>query len=198
MTRGAALSFFLAISTALTFEPWAVEEGVAVSIAHSGSATPWIRGAAEIPAPAEEVFAILCDFGGYAGLFAPTVRKSAVLPDPGPGVRVHLVWRYPFPFRNRDAVVRYEAERLPGETFRVSWRDDARESDPAEGVRIRRVEGETTVVPLSSERCLVTYTFLGDLGGSFPRAGEEKAWKREPVTYILALRQRLGAPVPAR
>ncbi len=194
---GVAALLLFAVPEELRFEPWVVEDQVAVSVARSGSETPWIRGVAEIGAPAERVFALLCDYGGYAALFAPVVRKSAVIERLGDNARLHLVWHYPFPFRNRDAIVRYETRRLEDGVFLVSWKDDARKGDPAEGVRIRRVAGETWIEPLSPERCRVTYTFLGDLGGSFPKAGEEKAWKREPVTYVLALRRRLEHVGPA-
>jgi hypothetical protein len=187
----AAAFLLLSIPEGLPFEPWVVEDGVAVSIARSGSATPWIRGVAEVGAPAGRVFDLICAWDGYAALFAHVLRKAAVIERFGDAARLHLVWRYPFPFRNRDAIVRYEAERLADGAFRVRWRDDAREGDPAEGVRLRRVAGETRIEPLSAERCRVIYTFLGDLGGSFPRAAEEKAWKREPAVYVLALRRRL-------
>ena len=181
----------LAEPEGLKFAPWVVEDRVAVSIARSESAAPWVRGVAEIDASAERVFALLEDYGGHATLFAPDVRKSAVIEAFEGGARVHMVWRYPFPFRNRDAIVRYESARLPENVFRQTWKDDARAGDPAEGVRIRRVAGQTRIEPLSARKCRVTYTFLGDLGGSFPKTGEERAWKREPVTYVLALRRRL-------
>lgn len=188
---------FLATPEDLKFVPWVVDDGVAVSTARSESATPWIRGVAEIAAPAGRVFALLGDYGGYASLFAPVVRKSAVIEPLEGGARVHLVWSYPFPFRNRDAIVRYETESLADGAYRLFWKGDPKAGDPAEGVRIRRVAGETRIEPLSAGRCRVTYTFFGDLGGSFPKAAEEKAWRREPVDYLLAVRRRLetGEPV---
>lgn len=194
MIRAAGLVLLLAVPADLEFQPWFAERGIEVSRTAPKARTPWIRAVAELQASAERVFAFLEGYAGYADLFAPLVRKAAILEARGPSVRLHLVWPYPFPFRNRDAIVRYEGERLPDGTFRVSWRDDAREADPSEGVRIARVEGETRIEPLGADRCRVTYTFLGDLGGTFPRAFAERAWKGEPVGYVLALRRALADP----
>lgn len=193
----AALLLRLAAPPDPDFTPWFVEREVAVARARDGSRTPWIRAVAEIPAPAGRIVELVEDYGAYRELFAPLVKRASILESRGPTVRLHLVWPYPFPFRNRDAIVRYEGERLDDGAFRLFWRDDARPGDPAEGVRIARVAGETRIEPLAPDRCRVTYTFLGDLGGSFPRAFEEKAWRHEPVGYVLALRRALGLPIPA-
>ncbi len=197
--EAAVLALLAVLAEGEVFVPWVIEEGVEVSIARRAEGAPWVRGVAELPVPAERVFEVLEDYAAYAALFTPVVRRSEVLERLGPAARLHLVWDYPFPFRNRDAIVRYEALRLPGGRFEIRWRDDARRGDPSEGVRIGRVAGETRIEPLGSESCRVTYTFLGELGGSFPRAGEEKAWKREPVVYVVAMRRALDLPaVPAK
>jgi hypothetical protein len=65
-------------------------------------------------------------------------------------------------------------------------------------VRIARVAGQTRIEPLSRDRCRVTYTYLGDLGGSFPRSFEEMAWRHEPLLYVQALRRRLGLSIPPK
>jgi len=179
------------------FEVWFTAQGVRVEIARA-SGPPWVRGTGEIPAAAKKIADVVTDFRAYRAIFAPALKKAAVLAADGSSARLHLVWPYPFPLRNRDAVVSYRLEALPDGGFVLSWSDDARPGDPSEGVRIPRVAGETRIEPLGPERSRVTYAFLGDLGGKFPRAAEEKAWRAEPVEYFRALRRRLEIADPPK
>lgn len=127
---------------------------------------------------------------------SPAVSKAAVLDSGDRAARLHMVWHYPFPLRNRDAIVGYRGQTLPGGAFRLTWQNEEEPGDPSEGVRIERVAGETIVEALGADRCRVTYTYLGDLGGRFPRSAEDKAWRAEPVGYFRALRRRLHLPDP--
>jgi hypothetical protein len=191
-----ALALLLPIPEDVQLEPWFIERGVAVSIDRRREEAPWVRGVAELPVAAATVFEVLVDYAGYEALMAPAVKTAAVLRHDGRSARLHFVWRYPFPFRNRDGVVAYDGMRRGDGSYVVSWRDDARPGDPAEGVRIERISGETRVEPLGPDRCRVTYTYLGDLGGRFPKMLEEKAWRHEPLGYMYALRRRLGLAIP--
>ena len=193
-----ALFLALAGLAELSFEPWFVERSVAVEIARLPGQAPWIRATGELPAPAQAVFSAITDYARYRELFDPAVSKADVLEADGANTRIHFVWPYPFPFRRRDAVVAYRGERLPDGAYLVSWQDAARPGDPKEGIRIPRVAGETRIEPLDAGRCRVTYAYLGDLGGKFPRAAAEKAWRHEPLGYFYALRRRLGLPIPPK
>jgi hypothetical protein len=177
---------------AAVFAPWFAAEGVEVSIARAPDGPPWVRGVAELETPPGSLAALLTDYARYGSLFAPFVARAALLERLPDGARLHVVWRYPFPFRNRDAVVRYEAMPQAGDGFRIAWRGDDRPGDPRSGVRIARVAGETRIERLAQGRSRVTYTYLGDLGGRFPRNAEERAWRREPLEYMAALRRGVG------
>ena len=192
----AALVFAGAAPPDSAFSPWFTSRGVSVEIARQPSGPAWIRGRSEIPASASAVANVLSDFGHYRELFSPGVRKAGVLEKNSSSARLHLVWPYPFPYSNRDAVVSYETAALEGGAYRISWRSDPRPSDPHEGTRIERVEGETRIDPAGSDACRVVYTYFGDLGGRFPAWAEDKAWREEPVQYFRALRRRLGLPEP--
>lgn len=178
----------------LVWQPWFSARGVEVEIARVEGGTPWIRGTGEVPAAAEKIAAVVTDFDHYREIFSPALKKARVLSVAADSARLHLVWPYPFPLRNRDAIVAYRMERLAEGGFLLSWKSDQKPGDPHEGVRIARVSGETRIMPLVGERSRVTYTYLGDLGGKFPRSAEEKAWRAEPVEYFRALRRRLKIP----
>jgi hypothetical protein len=179
----------------LRFEPWFTERDVAVSIARVPDGISWVRGVAELPVSADAVLGVITDYPHYRELFSPAVKKATVLEQGKGTARLHFVWPYPFPLRNRDAIVAYREERLDDGVLLVSWEDAARPGDPEEGIRIRRVAGQTRIEPLGRKRCRVIYTYLGDLGGKFPKAAEEIAWRKEPVGYMLALRRRLHLPM---
>lgn len=178
----------------LTWQPWFSSRGVEVEIARVEAGAPWIRGTGEVPASAEKIAAVVTDFDHYREIFSPALKKARALSAAADSARLHLVWPYPFPLRNRDAIVAYRMERLFEGGYLLSWKSDQKPGDPHEGVRIARVSGETRIMPLAGERSRVTYTYLGDLGGKFPRSAEEKAWRAEPVEYFRALRRRLKIP----
>jgi hypothetical protein len=180
----------------VAFQDWFTQRGVRVEIARVSQGPPWVRGTAELAASPERIAQVVTDYRRYREIFAPALKSARVLDGDRPRSRLHLVWPYPFPLRNRDAVVEYAREDMPGGGWRVFWRDAARPGDPREGVRIARVLGETRVEPVEGNRTRVTYVFLGDLGGKFPRSAEEKAWRAEPVQYVRALRRALGLPDP--
>ena len=178
----------------LPFQPWFTSRGVQVEIAKVPGSPPWLRATAELPVAAEKVAPVLTDFRHYREFFSPAIKKAEILEAQDASARVHFVWPYPFPLRNRDAVVTYRGQVLEGARFLLTWKDDARPGDPHEGIRVEHVAGETAVEPLGPDRCRVTYTYLGELGGKFPAWAEDKAWREEPVQYIRALRRRLKLP----
>jgi len=183
-----------AIPADLPFEKWFTAHGVQVEIARRTGSSPWLRSTAELPVSAEKVAAALTDFKHYKEFFSPAVKKADVLDSGAGAARIHFVWPYPFPLRNRDAVISYRAERGEGGRQVVTWKNDARPGDPQEGIRIEQVAGETVIEPLGPDRCRVTYTYLGELGGKFPAWAEDKAWHEEPVQYIRAIRRALKLP----
>lgn len=194
--RMAAILAAAVIPSGLPFTDWLTAHGVKVEIARMSEGPPWLRGSAELPVAAEKVAAVLTDFRSYKDLFAPAVKTAQVLEAGEGSARIHFVWAYPFPFKNRDAIVLYRAQKSETGPFVLSWKSDLRPGDPREGVTIERVHGETGVEPLGPSRCRVTYTYLGDLGGKFPGWAQEKAWREEPVQYLRAIRRRLKLPDP--
>lgn len=176
------------------FEPWVEEDGIAVKIARTeDSDHPWIRATYEIPVDASTIAGYLCDFDYYDAMFKPGVKKVDVLADGKDcTARLHIVWNFPFPFRNRDGIVNYHSERPDESTFVLDWYGKAEPDDPSEGVRIESIRGQTRVESLGPGKSRVTYQYYGDLGGKFPDWLKEAAWKGEPSVYFGHLRKGMG------
>ena len=178
------------------FEPYFKTGEVDVKILRAPSREPWIRAEFVIAAPAETVYAVIADFRDYEAIFSREVSEANIIQHSPEVTVLHLVWSMPFPFSERDAVVAYRAERCTDGVFRVSWRHSERSGNIAtKGVRIAKVEGETVIHADGDNRCRVTYTYYGDLGGHLAKWMKEHAWRREPVKYHEAV-QRALSPSP--
>jgi hypothetical protein len=186
-------ALLLAVPAESAFEPWFQERGVAVAkAAQADSELPWIRGVAELEASPAQVEKVLADFGAYKAIFDPILASAEVLGTEGGTTRMHLVWGYPWPLRDRDAIVAHTLQTHPDGTVVLEWKGDARPGDPQTGVRIQVVEGRTEVVPRASGGSRLTYTYYGDLGGDFGQGANEKAWHNQPLHYVEALRKLLA------
>ncbi len=189
----AAALFLFAPPPDSAFEPWFEEKGVAVARAMQPQRPlPWIRGVAELDAPPAEIARVLGDYAGYEAIFEPILESVRVLEAQGDTARVHLVWAYPFPLRDRDAIVAHRLVTRPDGSVLLECSGDPREGDPQTGVRIATVEGRTEVLPREGGGSRVVYTYYGDLGGDFGRGGNERAWRGQPVHYVESLRRALA------
>lgn len=170
-----------------SFVSWFEKDGVDVSIARAE--TPWIRASTEIAAPAADVEAALTDFDRYEKMFHPMFRKLDVLERGEKSVRVHAVWPFPWPLRDRDGIFEYTTEHSAGGVTTLHWTNGARPGDPSVGVRIHGIAGSLRITPLGKDRCRLLYTYYGDLGGDFGKSRNEKAWRGQPLLYFRAIRR---------
>ena len=182
------------------FSPLAERDGVSVEIARAPGPHPWIHASAQLDAPCARVSPILTDFDHWRAIFEPFYEKADVLEHlDGGGVRLHAVWHYPWPFRNRDAVVIYTVDREAGGSVVVHGTDGTRDGDPSDGVRIHDVDVRMAAISSSAGGCAFTYDYYGDLGGSFGKSQNEKAWRGEAPMIVNAIRRalRTGAAAPS-
>lgn len=187
----------------VAFHAWVTESGIPEERAPAkGFEPPFVRGEKKVEAACSAVKDVLFDFEHYESYFAGVVRKAAVLSHDDATARIHYVWAYPWPLRDRDSLVGYTLATDSAGGWTLAWRDDARAGDPTTGVRIGHVEGRTSMQPLAGgARCRVTYTFYGDLGIHFPEGLTNKILRTEPVKYFEAIDKGLaakrGASAPA-
>ena len=176
------------------FREWFVEGDYRVQQFRRAAEEPWIRSVQTIAAAVPQLRDHLLAFDRYPTIFSGDVKSVKILDRKAQEARLHIVWAIPFPYSNRDAIVQYSWRDVSGGGFELSWEDDARDGDPKEGVRIERVRGSTLIEPAGDKAVKVTYTYYGDLGGSFPDWIKDLAWKKEPRVYFEALRRATTPP----
>ena len=176
------------------YTEWVVANEVTVEISRTGDKShPWIRAHYTFPVDPEVLRSYLCDFDHYHEMFTPGVKKVEVLANGKTCEgRLHVVWDFPWPFRNRDGVLAYVVDLPSDDVFNLNWTSGAEAGDPKEGVRISSIKGRTSVKDLGDGSCEVTYEYLGNLGGTFPQWLKEAAWKGEPQEYFHQLRTAMG------
>ena len=175
----------------LQFSQLFSEDGVTTEIARPETGEPWVRAAATIDAPPQVVCSLLSRFSDYAELFSENIDSVRVLDAKGSAQRLHIVWGLPFPFRDRDAVVRYSIKQREKWCV-IHWGDAAQNGDPAaEGIRIEHVEGRTEVEEGTNRGSKIVYFYYADLGGNLYSWAKESAYAGEPVAYFEAIRKAL-------
>lgn len=173
------------------YAPLAEKDGVSMTIARQPGPHPWIHASAPIDAPCDRVAAIVTDFDHYQATFDPFYQKAEVLDRGDDVVRLHAVWHFPWPFRNRDAIIAYRVEHRSDGSVVVSGRDGERPGDPSEGVRIHDVDLQIVAVPSSSGACTFLYDYYADLSGNFGKSQNEKAYRGEAPVLVNAIRRAL-------
>ena len=176
------------------FNKWVEKHDVTVYRAETGDADrPWIRATYELPVSASTLEDYICDFDRYEEMFSPAVKKIEVLENGERcHARLHVVYKFPFPFKNRDGIIKYSVERRSDEHFILHWASAHTKGDPSEGIRIEHILGATHITKLPDGTSEMTYEYLGDLGGTFPDWFKEAAWKGEPPHFFAALREGMG------
>lgn len=171
------------------FKDWFVDGDYRVLQVRRSDEEPWIRSSQQLAVTTPQLREHLLAFDRYPAVFSGDVKSVEILERKTQQARIHVVWAIPFPYSNRDAIVHYSWRDVTGGGFELSWEDDARDGDPKEGVRIEKVRGSTVLEPAGNNAVKVTYTYYGDLGGSFPDWIKDMAWKKEPRVYFEALRR---------
>lgn len=176
------------------YDAWFEKDEIVVQRAETGDPDrPWIRSSYEYPVNADTIRNYLCDFASYEEMFAPGLKDVEVLENGEPcHARLHLVWKFPFPWKNRDGIVKYTVEQPSDDHFVLHWVGDAQEGDPSDGIRIDGVFGATHVQRVAADKTIVVYEYKGDLGGKFPEWFKEAAWKAEPTHFHSQLRHSMG------
>lgn len=172
-----------------SFQAFHEEDGITVTLSPQKEGPPWVRGVGEVSATPEKIAAVLTRYETWPELFEGTVKATTVLEKQDQAARVHVVYPFPWPFRDRDAVIKYQLEKISTTLLRLWWRDDSKDGDPQTGVRIPKVEGETRLETVSPGKSKVRFSYLGELGATLNEGTKRKVWREEPLRYLRSLRK---------
>ncbi len=137
--------------------------------------------------PLDEIATIIEDKSAYANVFK-RISKVQIFQ----GDIIHITLDMPFPFSNRDYVVKYvesqENQHVIYSFFAVTKPQVKIEEDV---IRLINAEGEWRLIPISLDSTEVSYTWNGELLGKFPDWALTNAWETQGVEVLNWLEEAL-------
>jgi hypothetical protein len=151
------------------------EDGIEIfSRSRAGSAYNEVRGVAEYDAPPETLLPLFRDADGYRGWLAECKRSGAVGVRQGPNdFFLYAVIGIPWPFEDRDTVVKAKIRRLPeGKGYVVFLRSMNDELAPPRNglVRMKSLEGRWLLESLPSGKTRAEFRIFLEPAGSLTSA----------------------------
>lgn len=172
-------------------------DGVVIEARPAPGGATIVRGTTVLEHSLEAIRRVLLDLERFH-TWIPSLSTWTVLARGAADAVVYGRHDLPWPLADRDYTVRYTWTGEAGR-FVLEARSTAEAGPPpVPGVVRLAVHSIWQIEALGSERCRVTYTYNGDLGGSVPRWVQEAGWKREArelfQSLAAATRHARGAP----
>ena len=167
------------------------QDGVVVETRPGSDGMTVVRGTTLLDRRLETVRAVLLDLEGFPG-WIPGLSVWTVLDRGAREAVVHGRHRLPWPFADRDYVVRYTLAVEDGRFSLEARSTTGAGPEPAPGVvRLVAVHSIWELRATGLDRCEVSYTYNGDLGGGVPAFVKGAAWKREAPQLFDGLRREI-------
>ena len=120
----------------------------------------------------KDVASIIKDLDNYPKIFGRVTNTHRL----GENI-VHIILDMPFPFDGRDYIVEYEIiEKVDSWVFSFSAQKNKRNPKIDGHIRLPNAAGVWILNKTSENSTKVTYAWNGELLGSFPDFGLERAW----------------------
>ena len=167
------------------------ENGIRVEV-HPADSQTMVRGTALVLFAEKDVKEVLLDLAGFARWF-PGLSAWTVIEREDESALVHGRHALPWPFQDRDYVVRYTWGTEATGAFVLESRAVANEGLPRRdgAVRLLRARSTWKLEAKSPTETLVQYTYNGDTGGSFPDLLRTVLWKSEVPKIFAALHKEI-------
>lgn len=169
------------------------EQGIVLEEADASGDVVLVRANATLPCSRDALAAVLLDLERFPQWVPRLAGWNVVERDAGAVVvygRQHLPW----PFRDRDYVIRYTWRSQADGVFVLESRSEEGSGPaPVAGiVRLRAAQEKWQLVPNEGGGTAVAYTFNGNLDGWMPHFWQRAVWKRDIVQLLQRLGERAG------
>ena len=135
----------------------------------------WSRAKGTLHAPLDKVRNIIENKKNYPNVFK-RIDEVQILTDE----IIYIALDMPFPFAGRDYVVQYFEEHTDTSyVYRYYSVEYPNAPSNKRYVRLPRSTGEWILMPIDSSKTEVTYTWNGELLGSFPGSALPRAWIKQ-------------------
>ena len=135
----------------------------------------------------KDVASIIKDLDNYPKIFGRVTNTHRL----GENI-VHIILDMPFPFDGRDYIVEYEIiEKVDSWVFSFSAQKNKRNPKIDGHIRLPNAAGVWILNKTSENSTKVTYAWNGELLGSFPDFGLERAWIQQGSEVLEWLNQAL-------
>ena len=136
----------------------------------------------------KDVASIIKDLDNYPKIFERVTNTNRL----GENI-VHIILDMPFPFDGRDYIVEYEIiEKVDSWVFSFSAQKNKRNPKIDGHIRLPNAAGVWILNKTSDNSTKVTYAWNGELLGSFPDFGLERAWIQQGSEVLGWLNQALS------
>ena len=145
----------------------------------------WCRAQSTLRAPIADIRKIIEDKANYPNVFK-RVKLTEIITDE----IVYISLDMPFPFSNRDYVIKYIQEQTDDE-FIYRFHAVIHPEAPVnkKSVRLINSAGEWRLKSLDSTITEITYTWNGELLGDFPDWALTRAWEQQGSEVITWLKE---------
>jgi len=148
---------------------------------------PWCRSISDIPFSIDEIILIVDNFENYSNVFLRINDSKKIEKD-----IIYLKIDMPLFFVDRDYVVRYDSFK-ENDTITYQWKSLQHVDVPIyDGiVRLPNAAGEWRLTPINDSLTTVSYSWNGQLLGSFPSFYLTEAWSTQGLEIISWLKEEL-------
>lgn len=185
------ISFFITIIfteiPSKNYTDWKVLQDDNIWIGYTETDFPWCKSKMIFNYSLDEILPIVEDVNNYYQIFDSIVYSTLDEND-----IVHIMVDYPIPFSDRDYIVKFE---LLYEDKDIVYRFKSEHKDKThhkDYVRLTNAAGAWRLSPVDDNSVEVSYTWNGELKGSFPGWTLTKAWKRQGNEVMNGLKKKLS------